>query len=240
MKPTLESLPRRFYTVVDVVATQDGFAVRLDERAPRTPGGRPIILPTQALAMLVASEWEAQSDAIVWAAMPATRLTHIVLDAPASARREMIREVVGFAGDDLVCYFAESPAGLVARQELAWSPLIEWARVELGLEFRTSVGVTPQAQPRAALTGVEVLAEGQDDFALAALASAAKLFGSAVLALALMRGRLGGATAFAASTIDETFQAELWGVDAGAEERLRAMGAEAAFLAAWFEALRRP
>jgi chaperone required for assembly of F1-ATPase len=76
-----------------------------------------------------------------------------------------------------------------------------------------------------------------DDFALAALALAAQIFGSAILALALARGRIGGAEAFAASQIDEAFQAGQWGEDAEAAARARNLEKEAEMLQAWFAAL---
>ena len=50
---------------------------------------------------------------------------------------------------------------------------------------------------------------------------AAGLFGSAILALALQRGRLTGEAAFDLSRLDEAFQEEQWGVDAEAAVRSR-------------------
>jgi chaperone required for assembly of F1-ATPase len=87
------------------------------------------------------------------------------------------------------------------------------------------------------LAQVEALAIGLDDFALAGLAFATALFGSAIIALALMRGRLTGAEAFAAAHLDEAFQEERWGVDSEAAERAEGLAADARMLEAWFTAL---
>ena len=223
---TFESLkpPRRFYLGVDVAPAEGGFGVRLDERPAHTPQGRPLVLPTEALADLIAAEWAAQGERIVMTGMPATRLAHTALDAVPLARGETAASIARFAAADLVCYFAPSPASLRARQEAAWSPLIAWARDDLGLVFEAAEGVMHRDQPRATLAAVEALAAGLDDFRLAGLALAAQLFGSAILALALERNRLGGAAAFDASQIDEVFQAEQWGEDAetAAERAFRA------------------
>ena len=98
-------------------------------------------------------------------------------------------------------------------------------------------GVIHKPQPLASLLRAEKLAEALDDFTLTGLAHATALFGSAVLAFALQRGRLSGAEAFALSRLDEAFQEEEWGIDAEAAERTEMLAAEAAMLERWFAAL---
>jgi chaperone required for assembly of F1-ATPase len=242
VKQTFESLnpPRRFYSVASVTPVEEGFALQLDGRPARTPGGRPFLAPTAALAELIAAEWNAQGERIVLASMPATRLAHTAIDGVPETKSAIAASVAGFAGADLICYLADSPASLVARQMAAWSPLLDWARQDLGLRFEQTAGVVHRDQPAAALEAVQALAAGLDDFRLAGLALAAQLFGSAILALALARGRLGGAEAFSASQIDEAFQAEQWGEDAEASVRTRALADEAVMLEAWFAALNSP
>jgi chaperone required for assembly of F1-ATPase len=63
------------------------------------------------------------------------------------------------------------------------------------------------------------------------------LVGSAVLALALQQGEIGGEAAYELSRLDEAFQERLWGVDAEAAERTAARRAEAVLLDRWFRAL---
>jgi chaperone required for assembly of F1-ATPase len=238
--PVFESIqpPKRFYREADVAVVEDGrYAVRLDQRVARSPQGRPLILPTSALARLVASEWAVQGARIVMAAMPATRLAHATLDGIAGVRADTIASVASFAASDLICYFADMPASLRARQEAVWLPRLDWARDELGLDFERALGIIHHDQPAAALAALEALACALDDFRLAGLALGAQLFGSAILAMALARGRLGGAEAFDASQIDEAFQAEQWGEDAEAAARTRSLRTEAIMLEAWFAAL---
>ena len=50
---------RRIYAKVETAAAEGGFAVLLDGRSPRSPEARPLVLPTAALAELVAEEWAA-------------------------------------------------------------------------------------------------------------------------------------------------------------------------------------
>jgi chaperone required for assembly of F1-ATPase len=229
--------PRRFYTTTDVEATEGGFAVRLDGRVPRSPAGRPLLLSTGALADLIAAEWRAQGEFIVFATMPATRLAWATLDGVAAAREEAVQSIVRYAGADLLCYPAEAPRGLVARQEAEWAPLLTWAHDDLGLAFAPSPGIVHRPQPPQTLARVAAITGEVGDFALAGVAFGAALFGSAILALALWRGRLDGAAAFAASRVDEAFQEAQWGRDSEAAAREALLAADASMLQRWFAAL---
>ncbi len=242
MTQTLTSLakPRRFYSGVNVAAAETGFAVQLDGRTPRSPARRPLVLPTYALARLIADEFAAQGASIDYAAMAATRLAHSALDAVPGARLAVAAEVARCAGADLICYFAEGPSSLVARQQAAWGPWLDWARSDLGLDFERASGVVHRPQPPATLARVAALAAAFDDFSLAGLSMATGLFGSAILALALARGEIGAEAALSTSRIDETFQAERWGEDAEAAQRAAVIAAEAEMLQAWFGALKSP
>jgi chaperone required for assembly of F1-ATPase len=228
---------RRFYKTVGVAPAGQGYAVTLDQRTPRSPGGHRLVLPTDALASLVAEEWAAQRDFIVLVEMSATRLAYSALDGVAAARAETAASVARYAGADLLCYFADGPRALVERQETLWTPLLAWAGSELELPLVRATGVVHTAQPPQSLARAEALAAGLDDFALAGLAFATALFGSAVLGFALQRGRLSADQAFALSRLDETFQEEQWGLDAEAAARADALAADALMLERWFRAL---
>ena len=62
------------------------------------------------------------------------------------------------------------------------------------------------------------------------------IFGSAILAIAVLRGWLSGEQAFELSRLDEAYQEEKWGVDAEAAERTARLFEEAGLLQRWFEA----
>jgi chaperone required for assembly of F1-ATPase len=229
---------KRFYAEVATRPADGGFAVQLDGRTPRAPDGRPLEAPTQALADLIAAEWAVQGEEIRPETMPATKLAWAALSMDEiGARRGAADRIAAFAGSDLLCYFADGPAGLVERQERRWGPVIEWAEGLIGVRFRRAQGIVHQPQPEEAIVALSALASAESDFALAALAAATALFGSAILALALRRGQLTAEAAFDLSRLDETFQEERWGVDAEAAARAEAMAAEAVMLGRWFEAL---
>jgi len=230
--------PRRFYKDVAVQPDAGGFAVRLDGRTPRTPQARPMVLPTRALADLIADEWRGQGDLIAYASMPATRLAHTAIDGVAAAREPTVEGVVRYAGADLLCYFAEGPARLVHRQEKIWGPLLDWAGDAHGLEFVRATGIVHHPQPPRSLARLAALLAPMDDFTLAGMAFAAALFGSAILALALRDGHTNADEAMAAARLDEIYQEEQWGVDAEAAARADAMAVDAVMAERWFAGLR--
>lgn len=237
-KPENAQRLRRFWKEAAAGAHgEGGWPVLLDGRQARTPGGRPLLLPTQALAELVASEWDAQGELIDFASMPASRLAHTAIEAVASARDGVAGEVARYAGADLLCYHADQPSELVAEHTRRWGPMLDWAERELGLKLTPTSGIIHVPQDPAAIARAKALALALDDFGLTALASATTLFGSAVLAFALQRGRLGGEEAFELSRLDEAFQERQWGVDDEAALRTANRAREAAAMDRWFRAL---
>jgi chaperone required for assembly of F1-ATPase len=231
--------PLRFYKDVETAQAEGGFAILLDGRAVKTPKGLRLVLPTEALAELVAEEWAGQGERIELAAMHALRLANTAAESVPRSREATAEQIARYAASDLVCYFAEEPAGLVERQEQHWAPLLVRAEQDLALPFVRAAGIVHQEQPQATLGRVKALALGLDDFGLAGLAFGAALFGSTVLAFALQHGWLSGEQAYELSRLDEAWQEEKWGVDAEAAERTQRLFAEARMLERWFKALAR-
>ncbi len=229
--------PRRFYKGVAVGEAEGGHAVLLDGRSPKTPSGRKVVLPTPALAALVAADWDAQAEEIDTLRMPAQRLAATAIDRVAGVRVEVAEEIARYAGSDLLCYRAESPASLVEAQREAWDPLLAWADEDLGLRLTAVGGIIHRAQPEGSLARARALSLDLDDFGLTALAQASSLLGSAVLALALQRGRLDGQGAHDIARLDEAWQEARWGVDYEAADRTAARLEEALLLERWFRAL---
>ncbi len=228
---------KRFWKAVDVAEGQDGWAVTLDGRTPKTPAGAPLVLPTAAAARLAAEEWAAQGEFLDPTTMPATRLAATAIDRIGEAREAVADEIAAFAGSDLLCYLAEHPTALAVEQAREWTPWRDWAAAECGVALEPVEGIIHRAQDPAAIARVRELALALDDFGLAGLAMATPLLGSAVLGLALHRGALSGEAAFELSRLDEAFQERQWGVDAEAAERTAARRAEAMLLERWFRAL---
>jgi len=230
---------KRIYKAVTVTPAEDGgFAVLLDGRPLCSPGQRPMTLPSRPAAAAVAAEWDAQADSIDARTMPMTGFAATVVDRVTPQRGFVVDEIAAYGGSDLLCYLADEPADLAARQEASWQPLRTWAEATFGCRLVPTAGVMPTAQPPAALAALRRAVEDVGDWELAALHTVTTVTGSRVLGLAVLHGRLDAEAAYAASEIDEAWQVEHWGIDREAELRRRGRRKDVAEAAKFVELLR--
>lgn len=213
-------LPKRFYKAALAEWKEEAWRVLLDGRPVRTPAGAALRLPTGALAEIVAGEYAAQRDEIDPVTMPATRLANTVIDGVAPDPQPVVEDLLRYASSDLVCYRADSPEGLVARQAEAWDPVVEWARFDLGARLYLAEGVMHVAQPPEAIAAIGAhLKPRSDPFRVAALHIMTTISGSALIALAVDAGALDAEAAWNAAHVDEDWNISQWGEDAEASAR---------------------
>jgi chaperone required for assembly of F1-ATPase len=213
-------LRKRFYQEATVGAeTGQGFPVLLDGKQVFTPARRALAAPTRALAEALAAEWNAQTNEIDPARLPLTRLANAVIDAVAEKPHEVAGAIANYLGSDLVCYRADTPEGLIARQAEHWDPLLNWAHETYGARFVAVEGVVFAEQPPEAIAAMraripDAARDAKEIWRLGALSSIAALTGSALIALALAEGLLDVEAAWAAAHVDEDWQMAQWGSDA--------------------------
>jgi chaperone required for assembly of F1-ATPase len=217
---------KRFYKRAETSSVPGGFGIELDGRAVRTPAGDALLLPTQALAEAVRDEWQAQADVIKPESMPMMQLSCTAWDRVVPNRDVIIGQTATYGATDLLCYFSDKPDELVRRQREGWQPLLDWAAAELSAPLETANGILHIAQPEASLVALKAEVAALDDWSLTAVAQLTQVLGSLVLALAIARGRLSAGEAFRLSVIDDNFQAERWGEDREALQRLRGLERE--------------
>lgn len=217
-RATRPQRPSRFYESVAVGADGEGYAILLDGRAAKTPAQHGLVAPTRTLAEAVAAEWEKQRGVIDPADMPLTRLSNSIIDGVATAPTRVAAEVAAYLESDMLCYRADSPEGLVARQNAHWDPIIAWADKKLGAPFIVSPGVIFVAQPQETLRQARA-AIPDDPWRLGAVHVITTLTGSALLALAILHRRLNVDESWRAAHVDEDWNMELWGRDQMALER---------------------
>jgi chaperone required for assembly of F1-ATPase len=222
VRPTLKP---RFYKNAGVAEVADDFAVTLDGRPVRTPARHTLAAPTHALGRALAAEWDAQTAVIDPAKMPLTRLANTIIDGVAAAAPDVAAEVDKYLGSDLVCYRAEAPDRLVARQSYSWDPILAFARDALGARFEVAYGVRFVTQSPDAIAAAQ-RAIPIDPWRLGAVHAVMTLTGSALIALALARGAVTLDDAWAAAHVDEDWNMEQWGHDELALERRAARFAE--------------
>jgi chaperone required for assembly of F1-ATPase len=214
MRPALR---KRFYQRAGI-SEHAPFAILLDGKPVKTPAANPLALPTRALGEAVAAEWDAQVEHINPAVMPLTRLANTIIDGVVPTPAPIAEEIAKYLGSDLVCYRADMPEGLVAKQAEHWDPILAWARDELGARFVLGQGVVFVEQPDHAVAAARG-AMPSDPWRLGAVNVITTLTGSALIALGMERGRLGVEDAWAAAHVDEDWNMSLWGRDEMALQR---------------------
>lgn len=209
---------KRFWKSATAEACEGGFTVRLDGRPVKTPAKASLVLPTLAMAQAIAAEWDAQDGAIQPQTMPCTRSANAAIDKVAPQFAEVAAMIAAYGGSDLLCYRAEAPEGLVARQKAGWDPLLDWAKGRFGAALVTGPGVMPVRQDPAALDRLAAPLFAATPFEMAALHDLVSISGSLVLGLAVAEGHLTSDQAWELSRIDEAWQIEHWGEDDEASE----------------------
>jgi chaperone required for assembly of F1-ATPase len=204
---------KRFWAEVIVEAADGGFAIRLDRRPLRTPSKAPCLLPSRALAEAVAAEWSAQGAKVNPDAMPLTRAANTTIDRVALEYDAVAAAIAAFGQNDLICYRAPHPQGLVQRQSHAWDALVAWAAQALGAPLVVAIGVMHVPQPPDSLAELGAAVRAHGPWELTALHDLVSISGSLVIGLAVSQGHLDAATAWPLSRIDETWQIEQWGED---------------------------
>ena len=214
---------KRFYRHVEVAKTARGYEVKLDGRAVRTLGRRPMDIPSEPFAHAVAGEWRDQGEEIDRISMRLTCVATAAIDLVAGQRAEVETWLAGYAASDLLCHHATHPTELAARQKARWLPILSWLAKRYGAHLDARPQILPIAQPSRSLARLRQVVSGYDDFSLAALRAITFQSGSLVLALAVAEDRVDADTLWSLCQLDEDFQAETWGRDAEYERRRKDM-----------------
>jgi chaperone required for assembly of F1-ATPase len=209
---------KRFYTNAGVAAAADGFAITLDGKPVRTPSRRLLVAPTAEIAEAIAVEWAGQKDVIDPMTMPLTRLANSVIDAVEDRVDVVADDVAKYLESDLLFYRAGHPDALVEREARHWDPVLFWAADTLGAHFILAEGIVHVRQPDQAVAAARAALPAKP-WSIAALHVVTTLTGSALLALALLRGVLDEDQVWNAAHVDEDWNSEQWGIDGEAAAR---------------------
>ncbi len=207
---------KRFYKQVSVAPDGSGWRVLLDGKPIRTPAKAAQIVPSEALAQVMALEWSAQGEEINPAAFIFRDMADYAIDVvardPAAAAADLLR----YAETDTLCYRAEAGEALHERQSEVWEPLLRAAEARWDVHFERVDGILHRPQPEATLTRMAAVLVPLDAFTLGALTTLTTLTASLVIGLAALEPGANGETLWAAANLEEDWQAELWGKDAEA------------------------
>jgi chaperone required for assembly of F1-ATPase len=197
----------------------------------------------EPLACAIVEEWQAAGGAnggeTSFADTPLTRLAGTAQQRIAPDPAPTVDAIARYAESDLLCYRAEGPDKLVARQTREWQPWLDWVATTYHAPLRVGTGIAFVKQHRGSVAALRSAVAELDIAALAALGIAVPALGSLVLGLALVERQLDAESAHALGALDELFQVEAWGEDAEAAARRATIAADIA-LADRFLHLTRP
>lgn len=200
---------KRFYTLVTTVKDAGGYHIHLDGKPIKTPDGRIVMVPTETLAHHIVQEWAAQGDVIDSETMPLTQIL-VTAQGRGGDRPDIEKTILGYLDTDLLCYRAELPEALAARQSATWDPWLEWFEAQSGAALLTTPGLSALKQPQAAhdYTARVVRAADQWNFAVIQMVTAAT--GSIVLGLAFAAGGATPDDVFRAAQVEELYRSDLY------------------------------
>lgn len=234
----------RFYEHVTVGSSTDtsGWEVLLDNRALYTPGGKRCVLPTEAAAHLVASEWESQSARVLFEEMPISSLVIQTVDLVShdvQNRRAVEAETLKFLATDCTVFVRPgddaSSQALRDAQLAAFRPIHGQLETYYSLPSRIQVSNTlqPPVQPRATRDILAGILTRKSVWGLSCLFCATRNLKSYLLGIALMDDLIQAGTAMDAASVEERFQVQRWGDVDGVHDVQRSI------VAAWVQAAKR-
>lgn len=210
---------KRFWKEVAVSPVPGGWQVLLDGRKVKTQGGGAQVVPTAAMAELLAAEWRAQGAEIDSNGFPLRDLTDYALDVISLDTAPVLAKLIGYAETDTLCYRADPDELLYPRQRDLWEPLVTATEARHGVSFTRVSGIMHRPQKPETLAILRAAIATLDPFTLAALELTTSLSASLITGLAALEPDADPAALFAAANAEEDWQAEQWGWEWTAEER---------------------
>ena len=210
---------KRFYKDVSVARTDLGWVVSLDGRPIKTQGGQPQVLPSEALAEMLAEEWRAQGDKIDPAGFRFRDMADYALDVVARDKAALVEKLLGYAETDTLCYRAEPEDALFRRQQEVWEPIVAAMEGREGVKLHRISGILHRPQTEETRARLAARLEALDPFTLAALEQSTSLAASLCIGLEALQEGADGEALWDAANLEEDWQAGLWGRDEEAEER---------------------
>jgi chaperone required for assembly of F1-ATPase len=210
---------KRFWKEVSVEQAEGGWRVALDGRALKTQGGGPQIVPTRALANLLAAEWSAQGEEVDPAAFPSRDMADYAIDMVARDPSATVAKIRRYAETDTLCYRADPDEPLHKRQWEVWEPIVTAFEAREGVRVERVSGIVHKPQPAATLAALEARLAALDPFTLAAVELLTSLSASLTIGLSALEPDPDAESLWRAAELVENWQTELWGSDWEAEQR---------------------
>uniref|UniRef100_A0A8C6NB53 ATP synthase mitochondrial F1 complex assembly factor 2 n=1 Tax=Melopsittacus undulatus TaxID=13146 RepID=A0A8C6NB53_MELUD len=203
---------KRFYQNVSISQGEGGFEINLDHRKLKTPQAKLFTVPSEALAIAVATEWDSQKDTIKFYTMHLTTLCNTALDNPTQrSKMQLIRAAVKFLETDTVCYRVEEPPALAELQKNEWDPIVAWAEERYNVAIGSSTSILgPNIPASTKDTFVSHLAS-YNMWALQGIEYIITQLKSLILSMGVIDRHITVEKAVLLSRLEEEYQIQRWG-----------------------------
>uniref|UniRef100_A0A8C5PX64 ATP synthase mitochondrial F1 complex assembly factor 2 n=1 Tax=Leptobrachium leishanense TaxID=445787 RepID=A0A8C5PX64_9ANUR len=203
---------KRFYENVSISHGEAGFEINLDRRKLKTPLGKVFSVPSEALALAVATEWDSQQDKLKFYTMHLTTLCNTALDNPTQRNKEQqISAALKFLETDTVCYRVEEPCPLVDLQMNEWDPVIEWAEKRYDVVIGSSTSILGPNIPKETKEVFMRHLASYNSWAMLGIEFIVSQLKSLILSMGLVDRSLTVEKAVFLSRLEEEFQIRHWG-----------------------------
>ncbi|XP_067317607.1 ATP synthase mitochondrial F1 complex assembly factor 2 [Anolis sagrei] len=203
---------KRFYQDVTISQGEGGFEISLDHRKLKTPQAKLFTVPSETLALAVATEWDSQRDTIKPYTMHLTTLCNTALDNPSQRTKDqIIGAALKFLETDTICYRVEEPPALVELQKNEWDPVIEWAEKRYNVTIGSSTSIMGPSIPQSTKDVFISHLASYNTWALQGIEYMITQLKSLILSMGLLDKHLTVEHAVLLSRLEEEYQIQRWG-----------------------------
>ncbi|KAL6475140.1 hypothetical protein MHYP_G00161800 [Metynnis hypsauchen] len=204
---------KKFYRDVTISQGEGGlYEINLDRRKLKTPGGKLFTVPNEALAVAVATEWDAQKDTLKFYTMHLTTLCNTALDNPTHRDKDqIISAALKFLDTDTVCYRVEEPPGLVELQKNEWDPVLDWIENRYNVVIGSSFSIMGPQIPEETKETFRQHLGSYNFWSLIGLEYVINQLKSVVLSFGLIDRHLTVEQAVLLARLEEEYQIQRWG-----------------------------
>lgn len=204
---------KRFYQDVSIAQGEGSlYEINLDRRKLKTPGGKLFTVPNEALAIAVATEWDAQRDMLKFYTMHLTTLCNTALDNPTHRNKDqIISAALKFLETDTVCYRVDEPYGLVELQKNEWDPVLHWIENRYNVTIGSSSNILGPEIPEATKDMFRQHLNSYNFWSLTGLEYVITQLKSVVLSMGMIDRHLSVEQAVLLSRLEEEYQIQRWG-----------------------------
>lgn len=219
---------KRFWKTAQTIKNGEEYGIELDSRPVKLPSGATLTVPFLPLADAITQEWAGAPQNFSPDDLPLTRLASTAQERVPPHRAEIIGQLAAYGMNDLLCYRAEEPDALVARQKDIWDRWLHWAEARYGLQLQSTTGLLPINQSTSTASTLHSILSEQSDYTVAALGVIIPALGSLLLGMAIATQVASPEDASQAAFLDELWQEEQWGTDDEAIKRRTGLVADVA------------